>query len=501
MWKRHAYALAGPLLVLVISMLPLRDGFTDDGFIHIQYAQNLITRGEYSFNPGEVSFGTSSPLWVIELAAIGRVFSDGEALIAVSRILSWLSGLAAIGCVYALSLLLGLRRKTAILAALTFATDVWFVRWTALSMETSMAVLAVLLMGIASVRALDDRRYAGLLGVFIALASLVRPEVYLAFPVYLLAVATRWRTCDRRAVFTTLAVAALLLTPWLLFARFHIGSFLPNTAGAKSGGMVLSPLEIYHRFGPVVKILGSSGGIVMLAGFVSVMIMRGRSRLFSANSRFLLLWAICLPCAYVTLGIQILSRYLLLASPIILVLSWSAIEQLSDERFSSRARRVALPVVAGLAIVTNLVFYAFVVVPPSRAFTYDLTHEMKSIALYLDENAAPDAVVAAADIGYLAFYSKRRVLDLGGLVEPETGVLRERYSYEEIIQRGLYFDVPGYPHVDYFIDRDLVPSRFDGTVLAGHRFEQVYARTVRNLGIRKPGPYYYVLYRLTPVSE
>ena len=51
--------------VLLLLLMPLRGGFTDDGFIHIQYANNVIERGEYSFNPGEVSFGTTSPLWVM----------------------------------------------------------------------------------------------------------------------------------------------------------------------------------------------------------------------------------------------------------------------------------------------------------------------------------------------------------------------------------------------------------------------------------------------------
>ena len=78
--------------------------------------------------------------------------------------------------------------------------------------------------------------------------------------------------------------------------------------------------------------------------------------------------------------------------------------------------------------------------------------------------------------------------------------MRERYSYEEIIERGLYLDTPGYPRVDFFIDRELTAERFDGRELSGYRFTSVYTTTVRNLGIRKPGPYYYTLYRLTPVE-
>ncbi|HXV14726.1 MAG TPA: hypothetical protein VEC56_11030, partial [Candidatus Krumholzibacteria bacterium] len=144
--------------------------------------------------------------------------------------------------------------------------------------------------------------------------------------------------------------------------------------------------------------------------------------------------------------------------------------------------------------------YVRVVLPPSRAFSADLTGPMTELALYLRDNSPPDAVVAAADIGYLAFYSQRRVLDLGGLVEPETGKLREAHDYEDIVARGLYFDVPGYPHVDYFVDRDHQADRFDGGIVGGRRFERVYATEVRNLGIRKPGVFHYVLYRLTVVQ-
>ena len=63
--KPRWYDVLPAVALLVGLMLPLRGGFTDDGFIHVQYARNLMTRGEYSFNPGETSFGTTSPLWVM----------------------------------------------------------------------------------------------------------------------------------------------------------------------------------------------------------------------------------------------------------------------------------------------------------------------------------------------------------------------------------------------------------------------------------------------------
>jgi hypothetical protein len=494
--KRHALALAVPAALLLAFMVPLSDGFTDDGFIHVQYARNLVERGEYAFNPGEVSFGTTSPLWVLALAAAGKVVGSGEALIVVSRVLSWACGFAALAALYAFVLALGGGRMTAAAAAAALAGDAWFARWTALSMETSASVLAILLAALATAHALSDRRAAARAGYFFALASLLRPEVYLAFPVWVLAAFSTRRAADRRAALITVAVGAALLVPWLLFARLHIGSFLPSTAGAKSGGVLLAPAMFARSVETVAKVVGATQHVALLGAVLSLALLRSRSRLLDRRARFALLWIVALPLAYIVFDIQVLSRYLLLVTPLLCALGWVAIAQLAG---GARAPR-AVAFGAAVAVLANAAFYAKVVVPPSRAFTHDLTHELRDLARFIDREAPAGAVVAAADIGYLAFYSNRRVLDLGGLVEPETAKLRERIDYEEIVARGLYFDVPGYPRVDYFVDRELEADRFEGRVLSGHRFERVYATTVRNLGIRKPGPYYYTLYRLTRVD-
>jgi hypothetical protein len=492
--------LAIPFLILLCFLFPLRSGFTDDGFIHIQYANNIIERGEYSFNPGEISFGTTSPLWVMELAALGTVTGGGESLVSISRVLSWISGFAAVLVLYLLVLALGARRWTAVLASATFAADVWFTRWTALGMETSTAVLAVLLMFFASLRAWSNSRSAAFLGLTMVLASLVRPEVYLVFPVYLVTSWFQRRTADRRCVWITLAVVAVLLVPWLLFAKFYIGSLLPNTAGAKSGGLVLNPVTFVQKLGPVVRIVGSTQVFAVIAAVLSLVVFRSRSRLLKPETWFVLIWIVALPVSYVLFDIQILSRYMLLVTPLICVMGWLAIEELTDRYLSRIVGSAVKTSIAVLVIVVSAWLYVTVVLPPSEAFSRDLTVNMKSIADYLRDNSEEDAVVAAADIGYLAFYSQRRVLDLGGLVEPATGELRVHNSYEEIIQNGLYLDLEGYPHVDYFIDRDLKQNRFEGRLIGGYRYERVYQTTVRNLGIRKPGPYYYVLYRLVPYS-
>lgn len=480
-------------------MLPLRGGFTDDGFIHVQYARNLMTRGEYSFNAGETSFGTTSPLWVMALAAGARPFDDPEALIHLSRVLSWVAAFGALFVVHGLLVALGASRRFAALGTVAFAADVWFARWSALGMESSAATCAAALMVLASVRACEDRAGAARFAAAAAIAALIRPEAYLALPVFVVGALTLRPRPARGVLLAAVAVAAALLLPWLAFAKWHMGSFLPNTAGAKSGGIVRGPIAFVTSFSPVVKILASAQAVSLAAILADLVVSRRRAFVLAPSFRFALLWMIALPVAYVVADIQILSRYLLLIAPALCAGGWRSLESLAA-RGRGRVRSLAPVLALAVAVALNAAVYARVVLPPSRAFSEDLLVRMAGLARFLREHSPPDAVVAAADIGYLAFYSERRVLDLGGLVEPETGRLRAMHDYEEIVERGLYFGLPGYPRVDYLVDREPVANRFDGRVINGHRFERVYLTSVRNLGIRKPGTFYYTLYRITPAE-
>ncbi len=501
MFSKTNAAFLIPLFVLLVLMLPLRGGFTDDGYIHIQYARNIVDRGEYSFNPGEVSFGTTSPLWVMIQAALGRLLGTDEVLMTTSRAVSWLSGFAAVGAMVFLARALGLGVLASLCSALLLAAHAWFVRWTALGMESSLAVLSVILAGIASVGAFEDRRRASLLGFFMAVAALVRPEAYGLFPVYLVALLSRGRRWDRQCVLHTLLVYGLLIVPWLAFAKYHIGSFVPNTAGAKSGGLILDPMTFVRKFAPIAKIVGSTDGVAALLVACAFLSRAGRSVILSGRHRLLFLWVLALPVAYVLFDVQVLSRYMLLTSPFTIVLGLGGLDAwmkgAANGARRARAGRWVLAAVTAVALAANVVFYFVVVLPPSEAFSYDLTHNLKDLALFIKADSGDGAVVAAADIGYLAFYSGGRVLDLGGLVDNDTAQLREKHTYEEIVENGLYLTLPKYPSVNFFIDRELVANRFDGKILAGYTFDAVRVTEVRNLGIRKPGPFYYTLYRLT----
>src|SRR5262245_553652 len=212
MGSRPMAALALVLILIAFTFLlwPLRDGFTDDSFIHLQYARNIMARGEYAFNPGEPSFGTTSPLWVFLMAGTGQALGGDSALIRAARGASFLAGLLSILAIYLLAKRLGCRRATAAACALVLAADAWFLRWTGLAMESSTAVLAVLLVAIASIEAPERTRPAVLLGALTALASLLRPECALMPAAYAASLLLRGDRAVWKRGAATLAAFALL---------------------------------------------------------------------------------------------------------------------------------------------------------------------------------------------------------------------------------------------------------------------------------------------------
>jgi hypothetical protein len=363
-------------------------------------------------------------------------------------------------------------------------------------METASAVLLIAAVGIASLDAPRSVRKAWILGLSMGIAALIRPEAYLLVPVYVLAFLSV-RPRNWSCLVRTLTIYVALITPWLAFAKFHLGQFLPHTAGAKSGGLSLNPITILQRLEPVVKISGGTEGILILAVLASVILLRGRARVLSDRCRFLLFWIIALPVAFVVLDVQILSRYLLLTTPFAVVLGFVALEDLGGWLATSSSTRRALVTGTALVVATlNVALYFGVVVGPSRAFSRGLTHDLKRLAVHVREHSPEDAVVAAIDIGYVGFYSERRVLDLGGLVDTKTARLMREHTYEDVVQQGLYLDLATFPRVDFLIDRAVVPNRLDGWSYGGHRLEAIRVEQIENLGIRKPGPYFFTLYRI-----
>ncbi len=133
------------------------------------------------------------------------------------------------------------------------------------------------------------------------------------------------------------------------------------------------------------------------------------------------------------------------------------------------------------------------VLPPTRAFARGLVPALEPLAAEINERATASSRVACADIGYIGYSTRTPVLDLGGLTDPQMLALRQRVGDAALLEDGALLERAT---VDFVIDRGLEPERFDGHVTRGRRWSVVRTTTLPNLGLSRPGPYYYTLYAL-----
>lgn len=498
---RPYYLLVAGFALFVILILPLRGTLVDDTYIHLVYARNLAETGELSFNRGDPTYGATSPLWVGLLAAIHFLGGD---LIVWCRVLSWAFALCSIALVFRVAYQIGGDATTALATGLVLSAEAWFLRWSAVGMETSFAAFMVLLAFSVAFETCTSKRRSVLFGILLFLATLARPEAVLLVPLSLAALPLVHRG-RKRGCFVWLLVFIPLFVAWMILIKRHTGTFFPLTAGAKQGRPDFSAALLSRALVPA-KILGSTLGLPCLAIVTGVLLgIRKGSPLsyFTGDERkgggvlLMLLWIFGLPIMYVILDFQVLSRYLVPVIPAIVVLGLVSARRIATELFTGpRARRAALIAFAALVMAQNMVVYEIVVVPSTRGFSAGLRDVLAGMGTWLERNADRDAVVAAPDIGAIGYYSRRRVLDLGGLITPEINEMRQTIDVERIIEEGLYLRF----EPDFLVDRSEQCDRFADRVIGGALFSPVMRGMVANLGIRKPSPTCYVLYRLERVE-
>jgi arabinofuranosyltransferase len=502
MKRRDIRNVAFGVLLCAALIVPLRAAVVDDTFIHLRYARNLARTGELAFNRGEPSYGATSPLWVALLALCDR---SGAPLVEACRVLAWLFAAASIALVYRLAAALDGRTGSALACALILAAEAWFVRWTAVAMETSFAVFMVLAVLNLSLSASRSAARSAVFGFVLFLAALSRPEAVLLVP--LAAAAFLFARGPRRR-FAFVPVFAVLFAAWLVVIHRHTGSYFPLTAGAKQGRHVISA-ALFGRLLVPARIMGATIALpclALVAGLVAGLVRRRSIGWYFSEARDVraaptvllsLLWVCGLPAAYAALDFQVLSRYLVPVVPPAIVLGVIAWRRLwARPGPASWTPRAALAVFAAVAVVQSVCVYEIVVVPSTLAFSQAVERTLAGMGRWLDANAPADALVASPDIGAVGWYSHRRILDLGGLVSSEINRMRRSIDVERIIEEGLYLRF----HPDYLVDRSETPARFAGDVIRGVRFTSVLEGISPNLGIRKPEPVVYVLYRLDPVG-
>ena len=402
---------------VLAAALTYRLGFPlDDAWIHQTYARNLAWYGEWSFVRGFPSAGSTAPFWSFWLALgywlrlppLGWVFGSGWLLL-------W--GVALAGWAAAARLLPPGSRWAPWAGALLALA--WHLVWAAASgMETLFSGLAALAL-LAGL--LQPRVRWGALGALIGFSVWLRPDgVTLLGPaLFTLALAGAHWPARGRAALRLAAGFAFFFLPYLAFNQVLAGSIWPNTFFAKQAEYAaLRQAPLAARFMEQLRLPLVGVGAVLAPGFVALAVKAVRTRRWAALAGalwalgYLGLYAWRLPVTYQH------GRYIMPMMAVFFVWGFAGLVGL----LRPASRHAAVRILSRAALATGGVVLLLFWGLGAQAYGRDVAlieSEMVQTARWVAAETAPDALIAAHDIGALGYFAQRPLLDLAGLVSPE----------------------------------------------------------------------------------
>lgn len=408
----------------------------DDSYIHLQFARELAAGNGLAFNPGELSTGSTSPLWTA-LLSLGFLVPGLELL--------WPK---LLGAVLLLGTLAGSRRLLEIhgasplfqhTGAILLATTPWLL-WSALSGMEVLLFTGLLVWTLV----LEARAPAGHppdLGApcLAALAALARPEGLLLLALVLAGRLLRIERVDMPgglrlglrplvALWPALAIAALIVLPLLVFQGAVSNSIFPSTLAAKTvpDG---NPLPNTRYLGAALDVLWDGGGVLLAFAGAGLLLLLRRSAEGRGASPLAGIFFFALPLAYSMIAsdkappqVGNFGRYLFPLFPLLVVLALLALESglkpLRDLRFGRFRLDPVVPLL--VLLVLAQAFQGFRGVARYAQNLKNVADSDVTAARFLARSGLPaEALIATQDIGAIKFYLPNRVLDLTGIVSPE----------------------------------------------------------------------------------
>ncbi len=433
----------------------------DDSWIHLAFAKHFAHGAGFGINPGQVSTGSTSPLWAV-LLSLGFLCGADH------TVWPWLLGAVALsGCGLAAALVMQrwlqvqarhpraerapssmhvaeprARRLAPLATGLIVSATAGLVWSAAGAMEPPLFAALLLLAWSAWMRERTARSLP-LWGLCAGLAALARPEGLLFAA--LLAILS-----PRRAAVLNLLVAGIVYSPYAIFCITASGRVLPSTFYAKTTqivGGVPSPHYLAQSAGLLWQ-LSPPLVLLCLAGLLALAFgPHPESRMMEKidrRSQWIrrlreatplapgILYVVALPLAYATLGRTFLfagvagnfGRYYFPLLPLLAIVGLGGLLARRGDAPPARvaARRMGssafVPALVGLVLIWN----AAATIHHAGAYAHnvrDINSMQVEMARRLARDLPAGSLVAANDVGALAYFTDLRVLDLVGIVSPE----------------------------------------------------------------------------------
>ena len=387
----------------------------DDSWIHLTYARNLAVYGEWAFQPGKLSAGSTSPLWTA-LLSIGFLLKLAPYAwtYLLGALLLWGMGLLGEMVVRRVSPLYQSRFPWVGL----FLVAEWHMVWAAASgMETLLhALLITIVLGML----MSGSRRFMTLGLLAGLSVWVRPDgITLLGPVIVHALAGREGGKKRwRDLSLFLIGFASIFAPYLLFNLVLAGTPMPNTYYAKQAEYALwQARPLMDRLGELTLQFLAGPSLALLPGAIGWFVISLRKRDWGTLAG--MAWF----AGYIFLYVERLpvyqhGRYVMPAIPVFFLWGMAALVEFSSSKFLEPFHWV---VAASWKSIAGILCAAFWLIGAST-YAEDVAlieSEMVVSAKWVAENVPKGEIVAAHDIGALGYFDNHTLIDLAGLVSPE----------------------------------------------------------------------------------
>lgn len=417
-----AKIIQGCLILLVVGcacfqFLYFAGFIVDDAYISFRYAENFAKGRGIVFNPGEYVEGYTNFLWVVILGGLYKLGFDPQVS---ARVLGILCSLCTLWLTFKLSRTISfvsrtgvprslLTRSLNVSAPLFLACSPAFGLWAGAGLETPFFGCLLMLAVWRHLReeSLDSFPFSAL---FFGISALIRPEGSLYFGLTFLS-ALIFRLQTRRRMILNLWRNWALFLPFVgghLFWRWqYYGSLLPNTYYMKIGddfslAGVKYSVEFFFRYGGLTFFL--TAVVVLLAARFQEYWLRYLLLLFGASVAYFM---------YVGGDWMPEFRFFVPVLPLYWLCVQEGLRTLSPQlSFRFVWRSFAGVVLLILSLVGSMAYLLYTM---PRITTEDDGHVV--IGKLLQKEAAPQDVLAAIDIGALAYFSGLRTIDYFGLVD------------------------------------------------------------------------------------
>lgn len=411
----------------------------DDPWIHLQFAKNLIEYGSYSYFKNEViTSGSTSPLYTF-LAAFLFLFIKNE------FILSYIIGILFLGLLVFSAYKLAKLEFQYSIGALVFALLISIQPKISLISVSGMETTMFIFFLISTIYFYRKENFL-LTGIFSGLTLWTRPEGLILIGALILDLLLQRnffkiefasRFLYKKQVLRFLLPLILISSVYFFFNYLLSGTPFPNTYQAKiayyfgSDRLKFLKVDVFEYFTSKEFILISFFFLVGVAFLVRDVI----KKQYNSNLLHFIFLFTFLLAYYVQLPISHrFGRYLMPVIPFYILISIDGLHRLFNllQTKSKTDQRLILNFFYVIILVTNISLS----IPEIKQNEKDITFLGKyhfdrhiRIGEWLKQNTKESDIIATHDIGAIAFYSDRKIIDMVGLVNPEIiDYLRDKNS-------------------------------------------------------------------------